>query len=67
MPKVAAVPKHYSIMLTPNEMLELVQGWGIYVREFDVSATAEDILAELEDKFEGEIGQPPGDPIEESV
>lgn len=46
--KAAEIPNHFNINCTPVEFDELLQGFRIYVRDYDVSTTAEEILAELE-------------------
>lgn len=63
--KVTLVPKHYSFNATPDEMMELILGFRTYVREYHVTELAEEILSTMEAAYAGELGEPPGDPIDE--
>lgn len=64
--KATAVPQHYSMTADPEEMRELILGMRTYVREYTVPEMAEQILGVLEDAYKGELGQPPGRPIDEN-
>ena len=46
--KAAEIPNHFNVNLEPKEFDELLQGWRIYVRDYDVSETAQGMLSELE-------------------
>ena len=67
MTKVAAVPRHYLMTMNDTETRNLIVDLRALFREFEVSETTEGILMELEDKYEGELGSPPGAPIEEAA
>lgn len=64
--KASAVPKHYSMTADPEEMRELILGMRTYVREYTVPEMAESILDTLEEAYQGELGSPPGPPIDEN-
>lgn len=63
--KAAQIPKHYNINCTPDEMRELVIGYGAYIREYEVPDLAVEVFQALREAFTEELGSPPGDPITE--
>lgn len=46
--KAAEIPNHFSITMTPGEFDDLLLGWRVYVRDYEVTDGAKAILAELE-------------------
>lgn len=45
-------------------MRELVIGMRTYVREYHVPEMAVGMVDTLEEKYQGDLGQPPAEPIE---
>lgn len=64
MAKVSFVPDHYSFNLDPVEYRDLLIALRTFVREYNVMGHEEEILAAMEEKYQGELGQPPGPPID---
>lgn len=64
--KAAEIPNHFNANMTPAEFDELLLGYRIYVRDYEVSEAAHEILAALEEaggnrEVGGQIGwEPPG-------
>ena len=64
--KVAEIPNHFRANMTTDEFDALLQGWRIYVRDYEVGETEEGILGQLEEagvnrEAGGKVGwQPPG-------
>lgn len=47
--KVAEIPNHFNANMTTKEFDALLQGWRIYVRDYEVGEIEEGLLAALEE------------------
>lgn len=47
--KVAEIPNHFNANMTTKEFDALLQGWRIYVRDYEVGEVEEGLLAALEE------------------
>jgi hypothetical protein len=63
--KVSFVPKHYSLNVTPTEFESLLRGYRSYVENYHVDEEEEVLYAAMLEAYQGELGRPPGDPIDE--
>lgn len=68
MAKAGFVPKHYSLTMHPSEMLDLIVTLRAVEREgFALSREMQEFRATCEAAYQGDLPEPPGEPIHEDA
>jgi len=61
--KAALVPKHYTLTMDQNAMLNLILTLRVAENDLDVSPDVAELRAALENAYEGDLPDAPGEPI----